>query len=206
MNLSKEKLHSALLALKRRCCVKSHVIVAWRILVMTLLANAISLYADIPQGSRQSATNYYKALSQKLNFSTPDQIFATKLDDVAMYFGYSGLTGQDLQNKPSDVLMNPNLLLGTNSFDNGDILATRFFAPKIINISSLPETTSGRWAGGSLHPVSGASGFIGANKSYSIWHNSFQHFYQARGTAFCFGSQSIGQYASHSGSRGGSFL
>jgi hypothetical protein len=120
------------------------------------------LLADVPQGSPLGATNYYKFLSQKLNFSTPDLIFQTKLDDVTAYFGYAGLTGRDLQNNPPGILMSANLLLelakspvgaqlfeksdgivsniGANPFDTGDVLVTRFFAPKIMNIS-LPEET-----------------------------------------------------------------
>jgi hypothetical protein len=141
---------------------ESDAIVVWLLLFGGMLADTTNLHADIPQGSQQSATNYYRILSQKLNYSTPDQIFQTKLDDVATYFGYDGLTGRDLQNTPSDLLMSPNLMLElakspagsclfdqpdkivatleTNSFEYGDILVTRFFAPKIINIS-LPEAS-----------------------------------------------------------------
>jgi hypothetical protein len=162
MNLPQGLLYLARLASKKCCHVEHRAIVVWLFLVGALINNTTNLHADVPQGSPQSAIKYYRALSLKLNFSTPDQIFQTKLDDVATYFGYDGLTGRDLQNKPSDLLMSPNLLLDlakspagqclfdqpdrivsaleTNSFNYGDILVTRFFAPKIINIS-LPEIT-----------------------------------------------------------------
>jgi len=163
MNPVRGLLYLMFLPSKRCCRVENRAIgFAWLFLFVALITSTSNVYADVPQGSPQSATNYYEALSQKLNFSTPDQIFQTKLDDVATYFGYDGFTGQDLQNKPSDLLMLPNLLLElakspagsllfdqpdrivsmlvTNSFDYGDILVTRFFAPKIININ-LPETS-----------------------------------------------------------------
>ncbi|MGB7768607.1 MAG: hypothetical protein WBN22_07105, partial [Verrucomicrobiia bacterium] len=129
-----------------------------------LLAGSLmppSLLADVPQGNPLSATNYYVALSKTLSFSTPEEIFRTKLDDVASYLGYGGFTGADLQNIPSDLLMRPEQLLSStnppdtspNSFQHpetilaslgpipiqpNDILVTRFFAPKIMNINE-PE-------------------------------------------------------------------
>lgn len=131
------------------------------------MASSSGLWADVPQGSPLAATNYYRFLSQKLNFSTTNQIFGTKLDDVAAYFGYAGLTGRDLQNNPPGILMSANLLLelaksptgsqlfehsneiisniGVNPFDTGDVLVTRFFAPKIMNISLPAETRPLGW-------------------------------------------------------------
>ena len=129
---------------------------------VTFMVGLMNLQAEVPTGSPLGATNYYKFLSQKLNFSTTNEIFETKLDDVAAYFGYNGFTGRDLQNTPPGLLMSPNLLLelarlpaGARLFDQpdniasnlitspievGDVLSTRFFAPKIMNIS-LPEET-----------------------------------------------------------------
>ncbi len=121
----------------------------------------LRLLADVPTGNAQEATNYYRLLATTLAFSTPNQIFQTKLDDVAQYLGYGGFTGADLQNIPSDSLMSPGqLLLVTNlsgtspiSFQHpeiilaslgaipirpDDILVTRFFAPKIMNVNE-PE-------------------------------------------------------------------
>lgn len=122
---------------------------------LTLLLPRFSV-ADVPSGDPQSATNYYRRLATTIDFSTPDLIFQTKLDDVATYLGYDGITGRDLQNLSPDILMDPqNNLAGTNSsFQHPDrlitaigtapqptneILVTRFFAPKIMNIHD-PES------------------------------------------------------------------
>lgn len=127
---------------------------------IAFLMSPIRLLAEVPHGDPETTTNYYTALSEKLNFSTPDHIFETRLDDVAKYFGYDGLTGRDLQNNQPEVLMSSDQLVGaaksadgprlfdqperivaafgTNPFADGDVLVTRFFAPKIININ-LPE-------------------------------------------------------------------
>jgi hypothetical protein len=119
--------------------------------------------ADVPKGDAAKAEEYFRALSNKLEFSTPEKIFQTTLDDVASYFGYEGMTGIDLQDLPPAVLMSPDKLLApcnqskadpcAGSLRNratfaaspagkaarpGDILAIRFFAPKIMNIR-LPE-------------------------------------------------------------------
>ena len=118
--------------------------------------------ADVPQGDEEGAKRYYRSLSRTLDFSSPEAISETTLDDVASYLGYRGLTGADLQNLPPDVLMNPSRLLapcspagpsgclqnrdallatlGTTATQPDDILALRFFAPKIMNIKE-PEAT-----------------------------------------------------------------
>jgi hypothetical protein len=118
-----------------------------------------SLLADVPTGSEDKAKKYYTGLAKTLEFSTPEKIFQTKLDDVATYLGYDGLTGEDLQNISPKVLMSPDQLLspgagfnvlrradifaasqGAVPIRSGDIVATRFFAPKIMNIKD-PEST-----------------------------------------------------------------
>jgi hypothetical protein len=122
-----------------------------------------TLLADVPTGNAASATSYYRSLTVTLGFSTPDDVFKTKLDDVASYLGYKGITGADLQNLAPTLLMSPNQLLsqatvadssagalqhpdvvsasvGAILFRADDILATRFFAPKIMNIRD-PEST-----------------------------------------------------------------
>jgi hypothetical protein len=116
--------------------------------------------ADVPTGNPQSATNYFRDLATALSFSTPDQIFETKLDDVATYLGYAGITGADLQNLDPQVLMNPQALLTSANLQNGaavlsnlgavpfradDILATRFFAPKIMDIKAPEEKRKNGW-------------------------------------------------------------
>src|SRR4051812_32347146 len=69
------------------------------------------LVADVPPGSEEGAKKYYRILSRTLQFSTPELISKTTLDDVASYLGYAGVTGADLQNLPPEVLMNTERLL-----------------------------------------------------------------------------------------------
>jgi hypothetical protein len=115
--------------------------------------------AGVPTGDAQSATNYYRLLAKQIEFSTPDLIFETKLDDVAAYMGYAGFAGRDFQDLSPDTLMNslpqlavaetahsfqhPNSILtsqGAAPINDDDILVTRFFAPKIMKIND-PEAT-----------------------------------------------------------------
>ncbi len=125
-------------------------------------------------GSPEQAKTYYQNLAKTLEFSDSSKIFDTTLDDVTSYVGYPGLSGQDLQRIPSDVLMDPARLgrpcPGTASPDDstpcsstvsnpdlfrqafatippraGDILASRFFAPKITNVNDPPETRGLGW-------------------------------------------------------------
>jgi hypothetical protein len=129
-------------------------------LVLATILISRTCLANVSHGSREAATNYYHLLSKMLNFSTPDNIFSTTLDDVAAYLGYSGITGADLQNLDPSVLMNPDQLLTTNSLSQlntviaalgattirpHEILACRFFAPKVMNINDPPETRKRGW-------------------------------------------------------------
>lgn len=121
-------------------------------------------FAGVSHGSADLAKSYYRSVANEIGFSTPDKVLQTTLDDVAAYLGYAGITGADLQNLPSDVLMDPDRLLapcatpsaacantlrnrdavlasvGATPLRSDDILASRFFAPKIVNIN-LPEPT-----------------------------------------------------------------
>jgi hypothetical protein len=127
------------------------------LLVLLCVLKPSATLADVPTGDTDSATAYYRRLSTTLDFSTPDHIFQTTLDDVASYLGYNGLTGADLQNLSPAILMNPKQLLcptesglqhlnavlaalGAIPIRPDDILVTRFFAPKIMNIR-VPEAT-----------------------------------------------------------------
>lgn len=123
------------------------------------------LLGDVPTGSEEKARIYYSRIATEIGFSTPEAIFQTKLDEVASYLGYGGLTGIDLQNLPSKVLMNPDQLLvhdstnsnplqhpdlfavsqGVTPFRAGDILVTRFFAPKIMNIKDPEAVREWGW-------------------------------------------------------------
>lgn len=117
---------------------------------------------DVPTGSADVAQRYFASLETKIHFSGGIQIAQTTLDDVATYLGYTGFTGADLQNISPSVLMSPDRLLASCATSRcpdtlqkrdavlaalgpiplrpDDILATRFFAPKIMNIN-LPEAT-----------------------------------------------------------------
>ena len=121
-------------------------------------------YADVATGSPEKAKSYYISLAKALDFSSPEEIVATTLEDVTAYLGYSGVTGKDLQDvlperlssftsvieacpperaPCSGLLEHPNAVLaaaGSVPFRPDDILATRFFAPKIMNVNE-PEAT-----------------------------------------------------------------
>jgi hypothetical protein len=120
----------------------------------------ISCLADVPSGSGEGALRYYRVLSKTLQFSTPALISKTTIDDVASYLGYTGVTGADFQNLPPDVLMNTERLLAQNTLQNrdsviaflgtvpfqpNDILVTRFFAPKIMDIKQPPAARKNGW-------------------------------------------------------------
>lgn len=120
--------------------------------------------ADVARGDADGAKIYYRRLATAIGFSTPDAIFDTTLDDVTSYLGYGGITGADLQNLSPEILMTPAKLLApcavgesdcVNTLRNrdavlasldvipirpDDILVSRFFAPKIVNIKE-PEAT-----------------------------------------------------------------
>jgi hypothetical protein len=132
------------------------------------LAFAIALYpADVPHGKEEQARLYYRSLATTLGFSDPDAIFKSTLDDVTVYMGYRGLGARDLQRLPSAVLMSPEQLtspcappapcsgvenssllrqtLAVRPLRSDDILASRFFAPKIININDPPAVRQLGW-------------------------------------------------------------
>src|SRR5260370_17259489 len=75
-----------------------------------LLAVAIFAFCAVPRGSPEQAKTYYQSLAKTLEFADSVKIFDTTLDDVTSYLGYPGLSGQDLQRIPSDVLMDPTRL------------------------------------------------------------------------------------------------
>ena len=134
----------------------------------SLLAVAIVALCAVPRGSPEQAKTYYQSLAKTMEFADSAKIFDTALDDVTSYLGYPGLSGQDLQRIPFDVLMDPIRLgkpcpaiaspdsapcpstvsnpdLFRQAFATippraGNILASRFFAPKITNVNDPPET------------------------------------------------------------------
>ena len=137
--------------------------------VFTIVATAASILlwaANVPHGSPDRARSYYGQLATKLGFRDPQTIFSSTLDDVTAYLGYAGLSGQDLQRLTPDTLMDPDKLLtpcatapcpgmdhpeqlqqaiGPRPLRHGDILAARFFAPKIMNINDPPNIRQLGW-------------------------------------------------------------
>src|SRR5262249_34373939 len=113
----------------------------------------------VRQGSRQEAIRYYRALAPELAFRDATSILYSRLDDVLLYAGYAGLSADDLQRLDPAVLMDPDALGRGDVFDremfaqrsaaapmrSGDMLAARFFAPKIINVNDPPETRRLGW-------------------------------------------------------------
>lgn len=100
----------------------------------------------ITAGSEAQARAYYKnVISTQLSFdATPAK---TSINDLLEYLGYP-TAGAKLESLDPDVLMDPTRAtapdalnvpsrgLNGASLRDGDILATRFFAPKIVNINA----------------------------------------------------------------------
>ena len=109
------------------------------------------------QGNEAEAKDYYARISNDLNFSFD----GSDLSGLLKYLGYEGITAADLE------AIDPALLTPSNSteFDNlasamsdkgtflskftladfagGTILSSRFIAPKIVDVTVSPPTTSG---------------------------------------------------------------
>jgi hypothetical protein len=127
------------------------------------------VWAAVPQGSEARARQYYLKLPDEIGFSTRALILDSTLDDLLAYVGYAGLTPRDLEQLPSVTLMDgvglgrpcdPGSVPCTTSVSNAavfqeafrnrplrpdEILATRFFAPKITNVNDAPETRQLGW-------------------------------------------------------------
>ncbi len=85
-------------------------------------------------GSDDAAKTYYKAkVSPQMQLLLPDTIVTSTIKDLLEYFGYSTVTAKDMHRLSSDDLMKLSA--------EGDILATRFFAPKISQVSTPPAAT-----------------------------------------------------------------
>jgi hypothetical protein len=107
----------------------------------------------ITTGSEAQARAYYVRISSLLTFDAKPDV--TTLDDFLGFVGYP-TSGAKLEALDSDVLMNPSqvasadaLNLSTHGLNgatlrDGDILASRFFAPKIVNISVAVPTPGWR--------------------------------------------------------------
>jgi len=91
-----------------------------------LLAAASPARADVPSGSLAEAKDYFEKLSTTLQYSTPEKIGDTTLTDLATYLGHKTLTAEKLEFDPPEKLMANGAA--------GDVLVSRFFAPKITNV------------------------------------------------------------------------
>jgi hypothetical protein len=108
----------------------------------------------ITTGSAEGATQYYEKEGQLLaGLNLTNGV--TPLNDVVAFLGYT-LSGAKLESLDPAILMVPQMgaangglgLGGSDSsgarFRDGDILASRFFAPKIVNINATNPTPGWR--------------------------------------------------------------
>lgn len=111
----------------------------------------------IAPGSESEARAYYARISQKLNFS----VDGSNLTQLLMYLGYEGLTADDIELIDPETLMpqTPEEFvrlsgvvtnqarfdqnLSPDHFKDGQVLATRFLAPKIADLSKQPPYQAG---------------------------------------------------------------
>jgi hypothetical protein len=102
----------------------------------------------VAQGDEQGAKDYYKRIGPLIGFPRLEK---STLDDLLNYLGYKGLSGKDLEELASFDLMpttpaefqalarkvtDPALFsanLKLADFQQDRVLASRFFAPKIVN-------------------------------------------------------------------------
>jgi hypothetical protein len=112
------------------------------------LACAADPQPSITPGSEQGAKDYYAKIAGPLKFELDPR--TTKLDDFLQYLGYP-TSADKLRLLDPAILMNPARVaspdglqippqgLAGASVRPGDILATRFFAPKIVNIDAAAK-------------------------------------------------------------------
>jgi hypothetical protein len=83
---------------------------------------------QVVTGSEQAARNYYQQkASPQLGFLTADTILGSSIKDLLTYLGYNEVSASDLHRLSSADLMAKGM--------PGEILATRFFAPKITAVA-----------------------------------------------------------------------
>lgn len=108
----------------------------------------VGVRTTIATGSQPDAQAYYRRLSAALRFQSPHTILDSNLDDFLSYCGYRGVAAADFEGLDSDVLMDPARLANAvanpelfsaaftgRTLSVGEILVTRFFAPKITDVS-----------------------------------------------------------------------
>ncbi len=117
---------------------------ALAILFSLILAQGIHAQTVVP-GSEAQARAYYIRISKEIGFQATPSV--TTLDNLLDFVGYP-VSAEKVETLDPAVLMDPSRvsspqeglgleLLGLNgaSVRDGDILATRFFAPKITNVN-----------------------------------------------------------------------
>jgi len=111
----------------------------------------------IDPGSPENARSYYRLIAAKFP-SLPDNCRASNLLDCTLtdaldYFGYRPFLPTDLQRLAPETLMDYGLLLravsnpeafrGYPPTSRQELLASRFFAPKIVSVKVLPPSKYG---------------------------------------------------------------
>ena len=86
----------------------------------------------VERGNEQKALDYYRdVVTKDTGFKTDPRPL---LNDLLAYFGYS-LKGEDLEKDEPDAIM--------KAFPSGDVLVSRFFAPKITDVSNTVDIEYG---------------------------------------------------------------
>jgi hypothetical protein len=89
---------------------------------------------QVEQGNEQAARKYYReVVSRQMKLETETTIESSSIKALLTFFGYPNVNPSDLHGLSSDQLM------GLSA--SGDILATRFFAPKISDVEDKPVAT-----------------------------------------------------------------
>ncbi|SRR6266508_366817 len=96
---------------------------------LSQLGHALQLrQLQVERGSEAAATAYYQdAVVPQIKLLTRDTILKSTIKDLFSYFGYPNMAASDIHRLPSDQIM---------ALSPGDILATRFFAPKITEVGT----------------------------------------------------------------------
>ena len=86
---------------------------------------------QVVQGSKEAAQDYYRTVvAGQMKFESEAAIETSTVGSLLTCFGYPNVNSRDLHALSSDALMALSA--------DGDILATRFFAPKISDVQDKP--------------------------------------------------------------------
>jgi hypothetical protein len=85
----------------------------------------------VDEGTEANAADYYKTkVSAQIELLTPETIVGSDIKQLLEYMGYTNITSSDLHRLGSKELM--------AKASDGDILASRFFAPKVTDVVEKP--------------------------------------------------------------------